>query len=333
MRKLAAALGAAWTVLFALPVMAEVSEIRVAQQFGITYLSLHVMKSEGFFTDEAAKAGVPATRIVWSQFAAGNAMNEALLSGNLDIASGGVTPLITLWSKTRRRQEARGVAALSSMPNYLNTSNPAVRTIRDFTEKDRIALPAVKVSFQSVTLQMAAEQVFGDGQWGRLDPITVSMSHPDGAAALLSGRSEITGHFTSAPFAYQELEDKRIRSVLTSYDVLGGPGTFALLWSTRSFHDENPRVYRAFLAALERGNAFIRENPRRAAEIYLKEENSRLSPELIERILRDPVNVFTTAPQGVMKYAAFMHRIGAIEHKPADWKDLFFAELHPAGGS
>jgi NitT/TauT family transport system substrate-binding protein len=315
------------------PARGEVGEVRVAQQFGISYLSFHVIKSERLFEDEAKKAGIPGTRLAWSQFAAGNAMNEALISGSLDIASGGVGPLITLWSKTKGRQDAKAIASLTSMPNVLVTTNPAVRTLKDFTDKDRIALPAVKVSFQAVTLQIAAEQQFGEGQSGRLDPLTVSMSHPDAAAALLSGGSEVSAHFTSAPFYYRELEDKRVHQVLTSYDVLGGPGTFNLLWTTRAFHDQNPKAYGALLAALERGNAFIRENPRRAAEIYQKEESSKLPLEFIEKILADPANVFTTQPQQIMKYAAFMHKTGAIEQRPASWQDLFFPEIHGGGGS
>jgi NitT/TauT family transport system substrate-binding protein len=327
------ALGAAATLAFAAPVRAEVGEVRVAQQFGISYLAFDVIKSERLFEDEARKAGIPETRLVWSQFAAGNAMNEALLSGSLDIASGGVGPLITLWSKTRGRQDAKAMAALTSMPNVLVTTNPAVKTLKDFTERDRVALPAVKVSIQAVTLQMAAEQQFGDGQWGRLDPLTVSMSHPDAAAALLSGGSDVTAHFTSAPFYYRELEDKRVHQVLSSDDVLGGPSTFNLVWTTRAFHDGNPKAYRAFLAALERGNAFIRENPHRAAAIYVSEQKSKLPPEFIEKILADPVNVFTTQPQQVMKYAAFMQKAGAIEQRPASWQDLFFPEIHGGGGS
>src|SRR5262245_39155968 len=82
---------------------------------------------------------------------------------------------------------------------------------------------------------MAAEKAFGPGQHGKLDHLTVPLSHPDGMAAMLSGRSEITAHFTSAPFMYQELEDNRVKKVLSSYDVVGGPHTFNLVWATTPF--------------------------------------------------------------------------------------------------
>jgi NitT/TauT family transport system substrate-binding protein len=312
---------------------AEVGEVRVAQQFGISYLPLTVMEHEKLLEKAAAKAGVPDLKVTWLHFGAGNAMNEALLSGNLDFPSGGVGPLLTIWSKTKGRQDVKGVAALNSMPIYLVSTNPAVKTLKDFTDKDKIALPAVKVSIQAVTLQMAAEQVFGPGQQNKLDPLTVSMKHPDALAALLSGNSEVTAHFGSAPFQYQELEDKRAHRVLNSYDVLGGPSTFNTVWTTKKFHDANPKIYGAFLAALDEAMAFIKRDPKAAVAIYKTEEKSNLSDEFLLKILKDPENVFTTAPQNVMKYAAFMHKTGTIENLPSAWTELFFPEIHAKSGS
>src|SRR5215469_3533842 len=313
--------------------LAERGQVRIAQQYGISYLPLTIMRHEKLFEAAAEKAGVADLKVVWTQFGAGNAMNEALISGNLDLASGGVGPLLTIWSKTRGRLDVRGVAALNSMPLYLNVIKPEIKSLKDLTDADRIALPAVKVSIQAVTLEMAAEQVFGPGQYSKLDHLTVSMAHPDSMTAMLSGKSEIIGHFGSAPFQDHELEDPRVHRLLNSYDVLGGPATFNVVWAEKRFHDYNPKTYGAFLAALEAAISIIKDDPPRAAKIYLEEEKSSLPAALVEKILRDPVNVFTTVPQNVMKYATFMHRIGAIENEPAAWTDLFFSELHQAQGS
>src|SRR3990172_8951913 len=172
-------------------------------------------------------------------------MNDALLSGNLDFASGGVGPLLTIWDKTKGNLNVKGVAAINAMPLYLNTNNPKVKSLKDFTDKDRIALPAVRVSIQARTLQMAAEQAFGKGKHDALDKWTVSMKHPDGVAIMLAGSSEITAHFTAAPFMYQELNDPKVRKVISSYDVLGGPSTFNLIWATSEFRKNNPKTYKA----------------------------------------------------------------------------------------
>jgi NitT/TauT family transport system substrate-binding protein len=319
--------------VLATPATAETGEVRLAQQYGISYLPLTVMNHEKLLEAAAAKMGMPGLKVTWSQFGAGNAMNEALLSGNLDFASGGVGPLLTIWSKTKGRQEVKAAASLNSMPLYLNVIDPNVKTLKDITENDKIALPAAKISIQAVTLQMAAEQVFGPGQWAKLDPRTISMAHPDAMAAMLSGKAEITGHFGSPPFQSQELEDKRVHRLLNSYDVLGGPATFNVVWTLKKFHDENPKIYGAFLAALEEAMSLIKAAPSRAAAIYIEAEKSKMAVGAVEQLIRDPENVFTTTPQNIMKYAAFMYKIGTVENLPASWKDLFFSEIHAAAGS
>lgn len=331
--RLALGLGAALAAsLWAPGVEAQVKTVRLAKQFGISYLPLTIMEDRKLLEEQAQKLGVE-VRTEWLQLSAGSPMNEALISGNLDFASGGVGPLLTIWSRTRANLKVKGVAAINSMPIWLTTINPDVKTIKDFTEKDRIALPAVKVSIQAVTLQMAAEQAFGPGQHGRLDTLTVSMSHPDGMAAMMSGRSEVTGHFTSAPFQYQELADPRVRKVVDSYDVLGGPHTFNVVWAATRFRDENPKIVEAFVAALDEAMKFINANRKEAAEIWVRAENSRMPAAEAERIIRLPENEWTMTPKKVMAYADFMSRNGLIPARPESWKDLFFPEVHGLPGS
>jgi NitT/TauT family transport system substrate-binding protein len=308
------------------------TKVRLAKQFGISYLPLTVMEEKKLLEEHGKKLGLD-LQTDWVKFTGGPPMNEALISGNLDFASGGVGPLLTIWARTQKNLGVKGVAAINSMPLYLNTINPDVKTLKDFTEKDRIALPAVKVSIQAVTLQMAAEKVFGPGQHGKLDELTVSMGHPDGMAAMMSGKSEITAHFTSAPFMYQELADPRVRKVVDSYEVLGGPHTFNVVWTSSRFHKENPKIIQAFLAALDESIKFINANQKEAAEIWVKAEGSKMPAAEAERIIRLPENEWTTTPKKVMAYAEFMSRIGMIPVKPESWKDVFFEDLHRQPGS
>jgi NitT/TauT family transport system substrate-binding protein len=319
--------------LTAVALHAETGAIRIGEQFGLGYLPLTIMRHEQLLERAAARAGLPDVKVGWVQMGAGSAMNDALLSATLDVASGGVGPLVTSWHKTKGRQGIMGVSALASMPEYLNTIRPEIRSLNDFTDADRIALPAVKVSGHAIILQMAAEQLFGPGEHARLDRLTVSMSHPDGMTAMLSGRSEIIAHFTSAPFMYQELADPRVHRVVNSYDVFGGPATYTVLWSTRKFHDENPMLYGALIAALSDAMAFIGRDTRRVAEIYVASEKSRTPLDLIAKIIADPENVYTTAPQNIMRFVEFMHRTGVVGSKPADWRELFFPEIHSLSGS
>jgi len=327
-----AVVAAAALLALGLAARAEMAEIKVAQQYGIGYLPLMLMEDQKLIEKHAKAAGVDVS-VGWAKFAGGNVMNDAILSGGLQFASGGVAPFVTLWSRTRGNLDVRAVAAINSMPLYLNTRNPNVRTIRDFSEKDKIALPAVKVSIQAITLQMAAEKAFGEGQQNRLDALTVTMSHPDAQTALLSGASEIDAHFSSPPFQYQQLHRPGVHTVLNSYDVLGGPATFNLVWTTAKFRNENPKLYAAFAKALDESIATINRDKRAAAEAYLRISKDKDSIDNIVAMLNDPQIVFTTTPQSVMKYVGFMLKTGTIKTQPDSWKDLFFPNAQSLAGS
>lgn len=310
----------------------EATTVRFAKQFGIGYLPLVILENQKLVEKHAASAGLTGTKVEFTQLTGGSPINDALISEQIDFAAGGVGPLLTIWAKTKGNLNVKGVTALNSMPLYLNTVNPNVKTLKDFTEKDRIALPSVKVSIQAVTLQMAAEKIFGEGNHNKLDELTVSMSHPDGLASMMSG-NEITAHFTSAPFMYQELANDKVKRVLSSYEVLGGPSTFNLVWCNTEYRDKNPKTYAAVVAALKDAMQFIKDKPDEAAEIWIKAENSKLSADLIKKIVKDPENDFTVTPKNIMKYADFMYKVKSIKEKPADWKEIFFPEIHDQQGS
>ena len=312
---------------------AEVSEVGIAQQFGISYLPLMVMQENKLMEKEAKAAGLGDIKVNWAKFAGGNVMNDALLSGDLQFASGGVGPFVTLWSKTLDNIGVKAVSAMNSMPLMLNTRNPAIKSLKDFTGTDKIALPAVKVSIQAITLQMAAEKAFGAGQQNKLDSKTISRSHPDGMAAMLSGIGEINSHFTSPPFQYMELQTTGIHTVLNSFDVTDGPHTFNLVWTTQKFVDTNPKTYAAFLKAFEVAIATINKDKKAAAELYIKVAKSKDTLANIEKMLNDPDVEFTTTPKNIMKYVDFMSRIGMVDVKPASWKELFFPNAQSLPGS
>jgi len=310
---------------------AEVNEVRIAPSYGIAYLPLVVMEQNHLLEKHIKAAGLGDTKVSWVTISGGAGMNDALLSGSVDFVSGGIPPFSLLWEKTRGA--VKGVAALSAMPIFLNTRKPNIMSIRDFTANDRIALPAVKSSAQAIFLQMAAAQAFGEGNYAKLDPLTVSMPHPEATALMLSGKTEIENNFSSPPFQYQQLAHPGIHTILNSYDVLGGPATLFMLWTTAKFHDANPKTYGAFLAALEEANAFIAHDKRAAAELYLKESKDKTSLDQILKMLNDPQTQFIATPQNVMKTLFFMHKIGTLKTQPESWKALFFSEIHQLPGS
>ena len=311
---------------------AEVSEFKVAEQYGIGYLPLTIMKANRLIEKHLKIAGLADTKVVWSQLSSAQPMNDALLSGNLHIGSGGVAPFMILWDRTRGALNVKAVAALASMPMYLVTNNPNVKSIRDFTDKDRISMAGAGQSIQTIVLQMAAAKEFGEANYNKFSTLYRNLSHPDGLAAFLSN-TEITAYFSSPPFQYQALEKPGVRRILNSYDISGGPATFLAAWATSKFHDENPKTYQAFFNAWKEAADYINANKRAAAEIYVREAKDKSGVDYIEKLLNDPEIRITMTPEQTLPIANFMSRTGTLKGKAASWKDLYFPELHSLPGS
>ena len=311
---------------------AQTKTVRLAQQFGISYLPLTIMQQKHLLESEAKKLGVD-LKTEWTHFSNGAAMNNALLSGNLDFASGGVGPLVTAWARTKGKQDIKGICALNTMPLYLNTIDPKVKTLKDFTDKDRIALPAVRVSMQAVILQMAVLKAFGKGHEHDLDKYTVSLSHPDGLAQMMSFKSEITAHFTSAPYMYIELKNPKVHRVVNSYDVFGGPHTFSVVWAMGKMYKNNPKIVQAFLSALKIAMKEIKDDPKGSAALWVKANHSKLPVAEAEAIILKPENTFTLVPKRTMVVANYMADAKMVPNRPASWKDMFIDAVHNMPGS
>jgi len=314
------------------PALAE-GRIRIAEQYGIVYLLLNVARDQKLIEKHGKAEGVDIS-VEWAKLSGGAAVNEALLSGAVDIAGAGVGPLLTIWDRTRGKQNVKGVASLGNFPYYLVSNNPKVKTIADFTDKDRIAVPAVGVSVQSRVLQLASARLWGNEHYNKLDRISVALPHPDAAAAIISGGTEITGHFGNPPFQEQELAaNPQAHIVLSSYDVLGGPSSSTVLFATEKFRSENPKTYRAFQSALKEAAEFASSHPEQAADIYLRVTGAKLERDFLVKVIRNPDVQFKLEPQNTFLLAEFMHKVGAIRNAPASWRDYFFDDALTAQGS
>lgn len=306
---------------------AEVSEIRIPTGAGgVGFLPLLVMEKHQLIEKHAK------VKVHWINIGGPAVMNDALLSGSADFITAGPPAFITLWDRTLASAKVKGVAAMSSMPMYLNTRADHLKKLDDVTDKDKIAVTAIKVSIPSIIMQMYARQKYG--QPARFDKFTVTMTHPDAVIALLAGSSAVDAHFTSPPFAQREKKDPRVRTIMLSDDVMGGSTTFTMVSTTTKFRDANPKVYAAVLQAIDEANQMIAADKKSAAELLLASTNDKgFSVKEIVDVLSDPHIMFTTTPENVMKYADFMHSIGSIKNRPASWKDMFFPEIYGVPGS
>ena len=95
---------------------AQTKTVRIAKQFGISYLPLTIMEADHLLEAEGKKRGLD-LKTEWLKFTGGPPMNDAILSGNLDFASGGVGPIshhleqdAQEYRRQRRRRPQRDAA-------------------------------------------------------------------------------------------------------------------------------------------------------------------------------------------------------------------------------
>lgn len=304
---------------------AEVAEVNFAYQTGWAYLPLHVMKDQKLVEKHAKALGVE-VKANYKTLGTPAMINDAMNNGDIQAGAVGIPSLITLNDKTKGQYKSYG--SIVALPMYLNTTTN-YKSICDFKEGDKIALPSIKVSVQAVTLQMAAKQQCGNPF--ALDKNTISSTHPDGYTSLMSGN--IQGHFTSPPFQYIELKDPKVHKMISSYDVLGGKTSFISLVGRESFTKENPKVAQAIAAALQESQSWIQKNHWEATKLYFTVETPKNEDmnDVMKQLTSNEVE-FTSVPQGFSKYSNFMNEVGSIKSKPT-WKDLTFPYIHDKKGS
>jgi NitT/TauT family transport system substrate-binding protein len=316
-------------------VPAAAQEIKVTRQYGLPYLPLMVMEHEKLLEKHLKARGETAAKPTWATMSTTTATVDGLLSGSVDFASSGITGLLAMWDKTQgSANEIKAISGISSFPYPLVTRNPRVKSLRDFTDEDRIAVPAVTISVQAIVLQMAAAQICGTQKRTALDAMTVSMGHPTAAVAVISGKSEVNAHFSYPPYSLEELRTPGVHAVLWANDVTHGPATTIEVVTPARVVKEHPKWVDAWLAAQREASDFINQHHREAAQMYIEmTKEKKLTADDLVKILSDPQVRIGVTPHNTMIFANYMHDVGSIKHLPASWKDYFWPVAQGLSGS
>ncbi len=312
---------------------AEVAEVGLTAQYGLSYLTFEVMKQRGLVEKQLAARGLADTKVKWVTFSDGAVQNDALLSGQVHVAAGGIGAFVTLWDRTRTSLRVKAIAALATTPALLNVRDPAIKSLADLKQDQRIGLPGAKVSPQAITIQREAANQLGQKEWAAFDRYTTNLSHPLAMQAMMGGQGEVIGHFATIPYSFMELKDPKVHTILDSYKVWGGKQTLIVAWCTGKFRDENPKTYDAVAAAIAEATDWINADKTAAAKLYLDASKDKIELTDVVAILNDPANEWSMTPHRLVPFAVFKHEIGTLKQAPADWKDMFFDTVHKLAGS
>ncbi len=316
---------AAAAVLAASRARAQAAPVVIAIQYGIGYLSVMVADKAGLFAKHAP-AGAGA--VVLTRMSGATAINDALISGSIQVGAYGLPGMLIAREKTQRNFDIRGLCSLSSLPYGLYTNVDGIRSVKDIGPDERIAVTAPNTP-QAELLRMAAEAAFGDAH--RLDPQMVSLPHPDALASLVSRRG-VSLYFATPPFSTVLDSTPGIHQVSSSKAILGEEITGAMLATTGRFAAQ-PGQAAMVVDALTEANRLIAQDPARAAALYLESESSKLGAAEVEGLIRSMAPLYSVAPSGTVAMAAFMRKQGELKLPLPQWQDAFFPPVSAGTGS
>jgi len=291
--------------------------VTIGYQPGLGYATLLLLKQQGTLEKE-----FPDLEIRWQQLDSGGALRDAVISGDVQIASMGAAPFLV---GVDAGVEWKTLMAMNNMNLQLMVDDPAVKSLEDLPEGAKIAMPAAD-SIQSVVLRKAAEEELGDAH--ALDDSIVAMGHPEGLQSLVSG--QIDGHLTAPPYIAKEAA-QGAHPIVQSYDVFG-ESAFNSIYSTEDFVDEQADFVDTFTQEVAEATTKLQKDPRGSAKLLAAESEGELTEQEVLTEITDPGISWTTTPTGFGTIADFMASIDMIEKAPAP-EDMFFDNEYTADAS
>ena len=315
------AVAALWTALFAAlaPALAQ-EQVRIALGYGFAFLPLYVCEDSKLIEKQAKAAHLDLV-VKFQHFANSGELHAALAGGQVDLAPFGTAPLLAgaLEAKTGARQIV-AVSGLTSLPLTLLSNQAGTGSIADLKPNDRIAVPTL-TSPQVYLLQMQSEKTFG--KFDQLRNQIVVLSHPQAIAALADNGGQVAAYFSSPPFTQIALRAANVHAILSSSDVINGKSSFLILGAEHSYVRAQPLITELVAKAIDEAARIIRDDPKRAAQIYLTHEPSAaLNGAAMEAIIGNVKDEFGSPIYGVQATADFMVRSGELKSPLRSWKEI-----------
>jgi NitT/TauT family transport system substrate-binding protein len=316
-------------ILALLPAPAQADEqIKIGVGFGLAFLPTYICEDLKL-VEKYGKEQHLALRTSYERLLSADAVQDAIASRAIDMGPFGVAPLLAAWEKGKETKDARRqifvVSGMTTMPFALLSNQPRVRTIADLRPSDRIAMPTLTAP-QMYFLEMQSEKVLG--QYDRLRDRVIVLSHADAVAALFGGEGSADAYFSSPPYTQIALKDSKVHRILDSEAVIGGKVSFLIIGATKSYIEAHPKVPGIIDKAMDEAARIVRDDPRRAAQIYLEHEPSRaLDATDVEAVLRENKDQFGSAIEGTQAFADFMGRHGELKAPPQSWKEIVAPSL------
>ena len=286
----------------------ETAKVKIAYQYGLAYAPLTIMQEQGLIE----KNYDGDIEVEWVSLNSGSAINEGMASGDIDVACMGIAPFIT---GVTAGIPYKMYGTIAAQPNELLTNEDTIHSLKDITDDKKISVVNVG-SIQHILLAMLAKQELGDAH--ALDNNLVTMSHPDGMTALMSG--SVACQLTTAPYIFKAKEQDNIKEAESLDSVWPEGNAFIVGLVSDDLYENQPEIYQAVVDATQEAMDYINNNQEEAANILCKKED--VTAETMQEWLQDPGCVYDMKLPGVMDMANFMAENDFVDSAPESFEAI-----------
>lgn len=294
--------------------------VKIGIGFGLAFLPVYICQEQKLVEKHARLMHLD-VKASYERLLGPGPVQDAIASSAIDMGPFGIAPLLAAWESAKDKpQQILAVSGITTMPLDLLTDRVDEQSIADLKPTDRIAMPTLSAP-QMYLLQMQSEKVFG--QYDRLRGQVVVLSHAEAMAALVDGGVPVTAYFASPPFTQIALRNTKIHRLLSSEEVINGKASFLIMAGSRGYIEAHPKITELIDKAMDDAAQLIRNDPLRAAQIYLAHEPSQtLDGAAVEAVLRQIRDEFGSALFGIEAFADFMGRHGELKAPPRSWREI-----------
>lgn len=293
--------------------------VTVAVGSGIAYAPLTIMKSERLLEER-----FPQTEFVWQEGVSGGAATRTgMLSDQIQVGVAGIAPFMI---GVDRGVDWKVLGSMSQLSIDLVTLDPNIRSLADLDRSGRpISLPSPD-SGQAIALKALGEKRLGDPT--AFDDQLAPMGHPEAYQALVTGTTGAA--FIGPPFQYRLIDEEGAYSLASASDMFGEM-TYSAIVLMQDFYEEHEPFAKAVSASLEEVLTMLRERPAEAAAILSEAEGGSISAEQYEKWISENRDAWTSDPEGYMRNAEFMQKVGLISDIPESPQALMLPTVAPTG--
>ncbi|MBS7525587.1 ABC transporter substrate-binding protein [Fusibacter paucivorans] len=280
----------------------ETNKLVIADQFGLAYAPIEVLKETPILTDVLKAHGLEDVTVEWVRMGNTAAIREAMVAGQLDIGFVAIPPFLL---GREGGMDWKIISGISESPVGLVAKEDGT-SFETIDGSKRIILPQLG-SVQHILLAMASERTFGDAT--ALDAQVVAMTHPDGMTAMLSDTDSYL-HFTTPPYLEQELADSQFTTLIDGETCFGGPFTFIVGICPERVYAKT-ELYTAFSEALDQAIDYLNASPDEASALL--KQAYEYPEDVIDAVLEDPSMRFSSEVNGLEHFQSFMAEMGLLE--------------------